>query len=76
MFINCLYFLSRQRVSMIEVGAGGRYFDGARGVPTYLLKPQHEESDESESSHHHLHHHRKPRPPTTDPPPTRDVNAR
>ncbi|XP_063615296.1 serine/arginine repetitive matrix protein 2-like isoform X1 [Penaeus indicus] len=63
---------SRQRVSMIEAGAGGRYFDGGRGVPSYLLKPQHEESSESESSHP-----RKPRPPASEPPSAaRDVAAR
>ena len=56
---------------MIEAGAGGRYFDTSRGVPSCLLKPQHEDSSESESSHA-----RKPRPPTTDPPSNRDVSAR
>ncbi|XP_076057071.1 tau-tubulin kinase asator isoform X7 [Oratosquilla oratoria] len=62
----------RQRVSMIEAGSGGRYYDSSRGVPHCLLKPQHEESSESESSHHH----RKPRPPPSEPPNTRDVAAR
>ncbi|XP_066945982.1 uncharacterized protein Asator isoform X3 [Macrobrachium rosenbergii] len=62
----------RQRVSMIEAGTGGRYYDSGRGVPSYLLKPQHEDSSESESSHP-----RKPRPPTSEPPSaTRDVTAR
>ncbi|KAK4297480.1 hypothetical protein Pmani_030101, partial [Petrolisthes manimaculis] len=61
-----------QRVSMIEAGTGGRYFDGGRGVPSYLLKPQHEDSSESESSHP-----RKPRPPSSEPPSAaRDVAAR
>ncbi|XP_069195482.1 uncharacterized protein Asator isoform X4 [Procambarus clarkii] len=63
---------SRQRVSMIEAGTGGRYFDSGRGVPSYLLKPQHEDSSESESSHP-----RKPRPPSSEPPSAaRDVVAR
>lgn len=57
---------------MIEPGTGGRYFDTGRGVPSYLLKPQHEDSSESESSHP-----RKPRPPTSEPPSAaRDVAAR
>lgn len=57
---------------MIEAGTGGRYFDGGRGVPSYLLKPQHEDSSESESSHP-----RKPRPPSSEPPSAaRDVAAR
>lgn len=57
---------------MIEAGTGGRYFDTGRGVPSYLLKPQHEDSSESESSHP-----RKPRPPTSEPPSAaRDVAAR
>ncbi|XP_050731556.1 uncharacterized protein LOC127006078 isoform X3 [Eriocheir sinensis] len=63
---------NRQRVSMIEAGTGGRYFDTGRGVPSYLLKPQHEDSSESESSHP-----RKPRPPSSEPPSAaRDVAAR
>ncbi|CAL4079528.1 unnamed protein product [Meganyctiphanes norvegica] len=63
---------SRQRVSMIEAGSGGRYYDAGRGVPSYLLKPQHEDSSESESSHP-----RKPRPPTSEPPTVaREVSAR
>ncbi|XP_042235973.1 uncharacterized protein LOC121875476 isoform X2 [Homarus americanus] len=63
---------SRQRVSMIEAGTGGRYYDSGRGVPSYLLKPQHEDSSESESSHP-----RKPRPPSSEPPSAaRDVAAR
>jgi len=63
---------SRQRVSMIEAGSGGRYYDSGRGVPSYLLKPQHEDSSESESSHP-----RKPRPPTSEPPTVaREVSAR
>lgn len=57
---------------MIEAGTGGRYFDTGRGVPSYLLKPQHEDSSESESSHP-----RKPRPPSSEPPSAaRDVAAR
>ncbi|KAK7060663.1 hypothetical protein SK128_012658, partial [Halocaridina rubra] len=61
-----------QRVSMIEAGTGGRYFDSGRGVPSYLLKPQHEDSSESDSSHP-----RKPRPPSSEPPSAaRDVAAR
>ncbi|RXG72825.1 hypothetical protein Avbf_10949 [Armadillidium vulgare] len=62
----------RQRLSMIEPGAGGRYFDGTRGVPSYLLKPQIEDSSESESSHPR---HIKPRPPPGESP-IREVAAR
>lgn len=62
----------RQRLSMIEPGTGGRYFDGTRGVPSYLLKPQLEDSSESESSHPR---HVKPRPPLGESP-IREVAAR
>ena len=56
---------------MIEAGAGGRYFDTSRGVPSCLLKPQHEDSSESESSRA-----RKPRPTNNDQAVNRDVSAR
>lgn len=70
---NTTFFLpTRQRLSMIEPGAGGRYFDGTRGVPSYLLKPQIEDSSESESSHPR---HIKPRPPPGESP-IREVAAR